>query len=285
MTRIDGFRDSRGVFCMVAVDQRESLRGMLAAARRVPEVADQDLVEFKHAVSAALTGSASGILLDPQFGESAAAAADCAVVMAADVLSSSQPGGPVDTAVLDRTVTAATAESMNARALKMLVPWLPERRDEAIMLTEEFLELCRALDLPSIVEGVVRPVDVADWALERRAEGVIAAAADLAPLGADLYKAEMVYTAASDHELAVRTARAISEVTPCPWVLLSSGIPAALFEDALSAACEGGAEGFLAGRAIWSSAVGATDVEDHLRTTSTSILRNLADTARRSIHA
>lgn len=50
-----------------------------------------------------------------------------------------------------------------------------------------------------------------------------------------------------------------------PWVILSSGVDADIFGRAVSIAMKGGASGFLAGRAVWASVVGAQDPQTMLR--------------------
>ena len=48
-------------------------------------------------------------------------------------------------------------------------------------------------------------------------------------------------------------------------MVLSSGVDADRFPRAVEIACESGASGFLAGRAVWASVVGSTELERDLR--------------------
>jgi sulfofructosephosphate aldolase len=277
---IDAFRNPDGDFTMVAIDQRSSLRHMYAAAQQVPTITDDQLADFKADVADALTGDASGILLDRQFGERAAAASRSPVILAADILTASLPGGPIDLSEIDEGVGPEIVERMRASALKLLVPWLPETRAAALDLTQEFIARCDRLGLPSVVEGVIRPRDPASWTSERLSEALIQAAEDLCAVEPALYKTEVVYGGDHDVEIAVETARAITEVIGCPWVILSSGVSVDDFPAAVAAACRGGAQGFLAGRAIWAGALAARQPADHLRTESSDRLRRLAMIAR-----
>jgi sulfofructosephosphate aldolase len=93
---------------------------------------------------------------------------------------------------------------------------------------------------------------------------VIQAAAELSALGADLYKAEVPALGASKHAAIQEAAGRLTAAIPCPWVVLSNGTPAARFDGAMLAACRGGAGGFLAGRAIWSASLAASDLAAHL---------------------
>lgn len=282
---VDRLRDQHGAFTMMAIDQRETLREMLAGNRPASAVSDAELAEFKAQVSAALTSQASAILLDRDHGLQAADVADCPVILAADELRSSVPGGPVDIARLDPLFTAETAHRFGAVALKLLVPWLPEHRSDAIKLTQSFVRLCRETGLLSIVEGVFRPTHVASCPPELRSEALVSAAEDLGGCAPDLYKTEVLYTSASDAQTTRDTSAEITARLDCPWVALSSGVPAKDFPNAVAAACAGGADGFLAGRAIWSSATRAADRRTWLAEHSAADLRHLISTTREAVRA
>jgi sulfofructosephosphate aldolase len=275
---VDHLRDENGYFSMVAVDQRGSLRAMLAEHAGGRPVGDDDLAQFKLDVATELAPGASALLLDRDYGFRAAGVSPCPVILAADVLSASVPGGPVDTATIDRDLTAEIAHDFNAQALKMLVPWTYGTRSEAVDLAHEFMGVARRMGLPGIVEGVVRPPDFATWSIPRRNDALVAAAQDLAATAPDLYKAEIIYPSPEHHDAAREASKGITAAMPVPWVILSSGVPGKHFGEALAAAVEGGAEGFLAGRALWADACGAPDVAAFLRTTSSDRLATLAAT-------
>jgi len=73
---LNALADKRGVIAAAAMDQRGSLRKMIAAGKGVSqnEITDEMMQEFKTAVSKALTPHASAILLDPEYGLPAAKA-------------------------------------------------------------------------------------------------------------------------------------------------------------------------------------------------------------------
>lgn len=274
---IDVFRDARGLFTMVAVDQRGSLRHMLSAGRGGADVTDADLISFKADVIDAVGDAASGVLLDQDFGLKAATDSRCPVILAADILSSSVAGGPVDVAVLDDSVTTETAERFHAKALKFLLPWHPARRSEAIDLAHTFMARCREIGLPGVLEGVVRPREGDTATSEGFADALIIAASDLAVTQPDLYKTEVVYTSEFDRELAAATARSITEQLQCPWVVLSSGVSGENFPAAAAAAVTGGASGFLAGRAVWSEATASPEPGEYLRAHAAANLQKITD--------
>ena len=68
--RLRALSTSGGVIAALAIDQRQSLRRMMAdAAGVLPEqIQDSQLSEFKTAVTNALTFHASAVLLDPEYG-------------------------------------------------------------------------------------------------------------------------------------------------------------------------------------------------------------------------
>jgi sulfofructosephosphate aldolase len=62
---------------------------------------------------------------------------------------------------------------------------------------------------------------------------------------------------------------------PVPWVVLSQGVAVDDFPGAVEASCKGGAAGFLAGRALWTSTLGADDPTRLLRERSVPRLQEL----------
>lgn len=273
---IDSFRDARGNFSMLAVDQRESLRTMLGRATPGRAVEDSALVDFKVRACEALTPHASGVLLDRAYGEPAARVSTCPLILAADVLHSDVPGGPVNRAEVDHEVTAGLVDEFGATAMKMLVPWLPDAREAATDLAHEFMDLCRRLGILGIVEGVVRPADFDTWPDADKNDAFVEAAQDMAKSGPDLYKAEVPLFGVGAPSRIIDTAQRITDTVACPWVVLSSGVSAETFPRAVELSMAGGASGFLAGRAVWADATVAADPGAFLRSESAARLQRLA---------
>lgn len=292
-TALGRLADRTGTFAMLALDQRESLRTMLATAtgRDITDevtdaVTDAELVDFKTRASTVLSPHVTAVLLDRHYGLPAAEARHpcCALILAADELHHQRPGGPVTGADLDPEVTPDLIHRIGAAALKILVPWLPGARDRAVDLAGRFMALCRAAEVPGIVEGVFRPTDIAHWSESARNDALVDAARDLGAVGPDLYKGEVPSygraEAAVINGVINGVSRRITEVLDCPWVVLSSGVSPADFPGAVAACRAGGASGFLAGRAVWADAVAAPDIDGFLATESVRRLRALTDAAR-----
>ncbi|MGK5519036.1 hypothetical protein ACSNN9_06710 [Micromonospora sp. URMC 107] len=268
-----------GGYAMLAVDQREALRAMFAAHQSQP-VTDAQITDFKVAAARALSPYASAILVDKQFGWDAviaqeAVAPECALIAAADRFTASDTEFVADVAI-DDDVDPAAVRAQGAKALKLLVLWRPDE-DPAprIALVTDFVRRCRDNGLVSIIEPVSR-APRQGGAFDHDA-GILAAARELGSRGADLYKAEVPTAGQGAPAEIVAGCARLSESIAGPWVVLSSGVPAELFPDAVRLACQAGASGFLAGRAIWASVVGSPTMADDLRTISVDRLRRLCD--------
>ncbi|MCB0167462.1 MAG: tagatose-bisphosphate aldolase, partial [Anaerolineae bacterium] len=102
----------------------------------------------------------------------------------------------------------------------------------------------------------------------------------------DILKAE--FPTDADHETneakMIDYCRSLSEISgDVPWVILSAGVDFATFQRQVKMACEAGASGFVAGRAIWNEALDiANDAarDRFLNSTAVSRLQVLADTAK-----
>jgi sulfofructosephosphate aldolase len=270
-----------GAFAMVAMDQRESLRAMFA--ENLPEPIELERrVGFKVAVARVLSPHASAMLIDQPEGLEpilAAGALDpgCALIIAADDLV--QPmGAAVDDTGLDRSVDLMAARRRGAVAAKLLVIWKPDRSAaDRASLVREFLAVSRGAGLAGIVEGVVRPpagVDEADWT--EREDALLEATRELGALHPDIYKAQVPFNGKAPAETITDRCRSMTDMLPCPWVVLSSGVSIEDYPAAVEAACRGGASGFLAGRAVWRDALVA-DPEPVLRERAVPRLQRLAD--------
>ncbi len=269
-----------GAFAMLALDQRESLRTMLAPHRAGP-VDDAALAAFKVDAARALSRHASAVLLDTDHGLDAvrragALAATAALIVAADTLTQ-EPGGPVEDTDVDEAVLADDAIAAIAAAYKLLVIWRPDRGEAARARTvRAFLDGCRRRQRPGIVEGIVRAAGGAQPTPDEHTDLVVEAARELGSFGPDIYKAEVPTHGRTDDAAVTVGAERLSEALTCPWVVLSNGTSPERFPDATIAACRGGASGFLAGRAIWLSAVAAAEPRHDLETVAAPRLRALA---------
>lgn len=242
-----------GGFAMLAVDQREAMRLMFAAAGAPTPVTDQQLTDFKVNAARILSPYASAILLDQQFCyrqvvEQKAVAKSCAMIVAADAFIPGN-GIPVDSVTIDKSINPQAVKQDGAKALKLLVLWRSdEDPQQRLQMVKEFNELCHANGLLSIIEPVVRPPRRGDKF--DREQAIIDAAKELGDSGADLYKVEMPLHGKGSQQALLSVSQRLNDQINMPWVILSSGVDEKLFPRAVSVAMTAGASGFLAGRAV-----------------------------------
>src|SRR4051794_28972242 len=244
---LDALAYPDGTFAMVAMDQRESLRTMLADHGRPDDA--RAIRSFKAAVAEHLAPLASGFLIDKGYD----APSGPGWILAVDALTQER-GGPVTDTHLDETVDPDAAREAGAVALKLLVIWKRDnqqtRRRE---MAEEFVRRCAESNLLSVLEPVAQPADDEhDFDLDT---AILEAAEALAPARPDLYKAQVPSRGVGDASAIVATCRRLTETVHGPWVVLSNGVARDDFPRAVELACRGGASGTLAGRALWTPAL------------------------------
>ena len=269
-----------GALAMVAVDQREALRGMFAAHQSTA-VPDSQLTQFKVDVARELSPYASALLVDQEFGIDAiidqkALRGSCGLIAAADLLVGPAGGAATDTAV-DLDVDPLRMRDIGSVGLKFLILWRnDESPDVRAKLVDDFNQLCKISGLPSIIEIIVKPPTDTSRSFNREEELIIAAR-EAAAWKPDLYKVEVPFHGEGDLNLVTKNAERISEAIGSPWVVLSNGVKQPFFNDAVKACAMGGASGFLAGRAVWADIVGSPDIPKALREVSIPRLEQLAE--------
>jgi sulfofructosephosphate aldolase len=251
-----------GTFAMVAMDQRESLRTMLAEEGHPAD--DAALTAFKLEVAAVLAPLASAFLIDRHYAfadlvRERSLPPSCGLILAAD------PG---------------RARRDGVVALKLLVIWKRDgqeaRREE---MAHRFVALCRDAGLLSVLEPVAVPAP-GQTGFDLDA-AILDAASALGPAGPSLYKAQVPRRGRGEPAELVAACERLDARLSRPWVVLSNGVEAADFPYAVEAACRAGASGMLAGRALWRDALAAPDPAEALRTRSADRLRRLGETVDR----
>ena len=264
-TSLDAIASPDGTFAVVAMDQRNTLRRMYAAVG-IDDPAVDELTAIKADVVEALAPAASAFLLDPTFGVPALDQVDRSagfgVLVAAEPESRlSWQGEP--RASLDPDQNADWVRAQGGSALKFLIqvradrrvtPGEPDLTAEALDVISQVIADCREAGVPSVIENLIYPLPDEELTPERRADAIIEAARALDDLGPDLLKLEYPGDPAS--------CRRLADTIRSPWAVLSAGVDFDVFTDVLKVSCdEGGASGFIAGRAVWKDAVGMTPAE------------------------
>ena len=262
---LDAIASPDGTFAVVAMDQRNTLRRMYAAVG-VDDPTIDELTSIKADVVTALAPAASAFLLDPTFGVPALAQVDRShafgVLVAAEPESRGSWNGE-PRASLDPAQNAAWVRSQGGSALKFLIQVRADRRTgdgepdlsaEALDVIRQVVEDCREAGVPSVIENLIYPLPGETLTPDQRATAIIEAAAALDDLRPDLLKLEYPGDPAA--------CRRLADTIRSPWAVLSAGVDFDVFTDVLKVSCdEGGASGFIAGRAVWKDAVGMAPAE------------------------
>jgi len=271
---------ANGVIAALAIDQRSALRSLLAKAKNTsPEAIPASMLhEFKEAVSRTLTPHASAILLDPEFGLSAAKqrAATSGLLLAYERsgYDKSVPGRFPH--LLDGWSVTRLIEA-GADCVKVLLYYSPFSAASINDFKHAWIEHigaeCAALDVPFFLELVVYDDAMEDKSLEfarikpQAVNGSLLEfskphyAVDVFKIGlpvnmafvGDAGSGNFAYTRAE----AIQHIRQSAKAAAKPFIYLSEGVSNKVFDEALELAGEAGANfsGVLCGRATWKDGV------------------------------
>jgi len=268
-----------GHFTMVAIDQRHQISALIAARLGIAadEVRFTDMVAVKRALVECLGQHASAMLLDPNYAFPAALerlpAHTGLVVTLEDNRYDDTPGGRKSRVIRDWSVEKI--KRAGGDGVKLLTWFRPDADREVIdhqkRLVERIGNECRRHDIALVLELLVYPfLESARPTLD-----AVASPAKLPELvlgsvcefvhpryGVDLLKLECPLAGATlpprDGGAAHLRAQqwfdemgGICRNAGIPWVMLSGGVSPAQFLRVMEYAYAAGANGFLAGRAIW----------------------------------
>jgi tagatose-1,6-bisphosphate aldolase len=245
-----------GVFSIIAMDQRNTLRRMFAAVGI--EATDDDLVTAKTDVARALTPLASGILFDPTYGVPAvtgtgALADSCGLLVASEPAERGKFGVEPMTH-RDPALDSSWVLSQGGDANKFFAQLRADRPaaaagqpdlvEQCLQAVRDVVADCKEVGIPSVIENLVYPFEGEDLSGKRRADAVIESARALNEIDCDMLKLE--YPGSPED------CRRLAAVLDRPWAVLSAGVPFDDFTQVLQIAFdEGGASGFIAGRSVW----------------------------------
>ena len=276
MTRLS---NGNQVIAALANDQRGALKRLLAAAAGGGGFANDILVDFIKVISSELSPYASSILLNAEYGVTASELrhADCGFIAAYEKTEydASTPGRLPD---LLPIWSAKRIKELGADAVKILLYYdvddKPEINDIKHALVERIGSECIAEDIPYFVE--ILTYDASDMDVTSREYAslkphkVNGAMREFSKprYNADVLKVEvpvnMNFVEGYTSEEPVYTAdearayfKEQSEATHLPFIYLSAGVSAKLFQETLVFSKESGStfNGVLCGRATWKDAV------------------------------
>jgi tagatose-1,6-bisphosphate aldolase len=258
-----------GVFSIIAMDQRNTLRRMFSAVGI--DASDADLITAKTDVARVLTPLASGILFDPTFGVPAvtgtgALAESCGLLVASEPAERGKFGvEPVthrDPGLDSRWVLSQGGDANKFFAqLRADRPapaaGQPDLVEQCLQAVRDVVADCKEVGIPSVIENLVYPLEGEDLTGRRRADAVIESARALNEIDCDLLKLE--YPGSPE------ACRRLAEVLDRPWAVLSAGVPFDEFTQVLQIAFdEGGASGFIAGRSVWRESLALSGADRQL---------------------
>jgi tagatose-1,6-bisphosphate aldolase len=255
-----------GVFAIIAMDQRNTLKRMFKAVDI--DASEEDVRAAKADVARALTPAASAILLDPTYGvpavtEAHALAPGCGLLVAAEPSIRNSYNGEPRTH-RDPELNASWVAAQGGDAVKFLIQLRADRSTpttgepdlvrEVLDVCREIVADCKSAGLPSVIENLVYEFPGERLSGKAQEDAIISAASALDELDIDLLKLE--YPGSPE------ACRRLAGVLHRPWAVLSAGVPFEQFSDVLKIAFdEGGASGFIAGRSIWREALPLNGME------------------------
>ncbi|MBM6986974.1 tagatose 1,6-diphosphate aldolase [Lactobacillus delbrueckii] len=268
-----------GVISALAIDQRGSLKRMLAEAANKP--ADEEtIVEYKKAVSEELTKYASGILTDPEYGLPATKVRDknCGLLLSYEKTGydTSEPGRMCD---LIENQSGLRIKEEGADAIKFLLYYDPDEGEAINDKKHAFVERvgaeAKAVGLPFFLELLTYDANIADNQSPEfakvKAHKVIEAEKEFSKprYGVTVLKVEIPFNIKyvegfnGDNEVvysreeAKKLFKEQSDATDLPYIFLSAGVTSEEFIAEIKLAEEAGAKfnGVLCGRATWKPSI------------------------------
>lgn len=270
--------DNNKIFNALAIDQRGSLKKMIAEHSSEP-LGDQGIIDFKIEVSRELTKYASSILLDPEYGLEAAKARDnkAGLIVAYEKTGydTSEPGRMAD---LLPNWSAKRISEIGGNAVKILLYYDVDEGNDINNQKKAFVERigseCTAEDIPFFLEILTYDANIEDVKSKDYAKVKPHKVNEAMRLfsderyGVDILKVEVPFNIKfvegyADNDIVYTKNEALqyfkeqSEATHLPFIFLSAGVSAELFQETILLAKEAGStfNGVLCGRATWSEAV------------------------------
>ncbi|MGX6978548.1 tagatose-bisphosphate aldolase [Vagococcus elongatus] len=270
----------QGVIAALAIDQRGALRKMLQKEEYSGDI-DEAVVKFKELVSEELTPYASSILLDPEYGLPAAKVKDekAGLLLAYEQTGydATEPGRFPD---LITDMSVRRIKEKGADAVKFLLYYDVDESEAVNDRKHAFVERigseCVAEDIPFYLELLSYDAQIADnssvafakvkphkvnemmveFSKERYHVDVLKVEV---PVNMNYVEgfAENNDTIVHSREEALSFFKEQSEKTDLPFIFLSAGVSAELFQETLVFAAEAGSSfnGVLCGRATWKDGV------------------------------
>jgi tagatose 1,6-diphosphate aldolase len=273
--KIRGFASTTnlaGSFSILAFDHRQSFIKLLnpwgSALNDYPTIA-----AAKSQFVRLLAPHASAVLLDPVFGAAQAIVSDALPGETGLIVSLEETGYTGTDTARETTFLSnwsiQKTKRMGADAVKLLVYYHPEAgqiAEKQETLIRQVIEECRRQDILFFLEIVTYSCDPgvqkSSPEFARNLPTLIPTIAQrLGDLSPDILKLEFPLNVRYEPDVThwLEACQAVSAASPCPWTLLSAAADFETFTRQVDIACQAGASGFIAGRAVWQEAVSMPD--------------------------
>lgn len=265
--------DASGRFKMVAVDQRPPIMDLIKQRKNVADASYEDVAAVKEALTRNLAADCSAILLDPIWAYSSSIAhvrpGQGLLLTLEDHEFVETPGGRISREIADWSV--AKIKRIGADGVKLLAWYRPDADAKICRCQQDLVErvgrACVEQDICFLLELLVYPLpgehgqtrDYIEHSAKRPELVVESLRTFTDPrFGVDIFKLESPLAAAHVPDPDSAEAAAcqqwfddLGQATTRPWVMLSAGADMNAFRRILTYAYRAGANGYLAGRAIW----------------------------------
>lgn len=275
LQKLKNTSNQAGIIGALAIDQRGALKKMI---NKYKAATDKDIADFKRLVSEELTPYATSILLDPEYGLPAASSrSDNAGLLLAyekTGYDASTPGRLPDSLNI---WSVKRLKEAGADACKFLLYYDVDESDAINDQKKAYMERigseCLAEELPFFLELVSYDATITDANSKEYARVKPHKVNEMMKefskprYNVDVLKMEvpvnMNYVEGYGEEVVYSRAEALnyfkeqSEATELPFIFLSAGVSAELFQETLRFAKEAGStfNGVLCGRATWANGV------------------------------
>lgn len=239
-----------GLFLLMAIDQRQSLKKMLAKplSSDADKINGEHLTRVKQIIIKILSPHTTGVLVDPTYGYpiiSKSLKKGLGFLMATE-----ESGGATRTKLSGWTPNKINRAG--ASAVKMLLPY-SEAADQETKLFQQ--NVARSIGEQCVVAGMPFVLELTSYP-ETTKESVLAAVTEFSKpeYRVDLFKLEYPGSKTACEE--------VTQIAVKPWIMLSAGVSFDEFYKQMSDAVSGGASGYLVGRAVWQDAITLYDPKD-----------------------
>jgi tagatose 1,6-diphosphate aldolase len=252
-----------GQFVILAIDHRDNLLETLN--QYAPEPLDNDqFAEFKQHVMSHLLPYSSAVLTDPEYGFGPGISSGIIDghigILSPLELTNYHVHPSQNVTMLMPGWSVGKIKRVGGAGVKMLLYYHPAADDagEKQDIVRGIVKECIQHDIPLFLEPLAYSLNV-DQPLENAEllEVAVESARTFSAMGVDVLKLQFPVDVKQEknEDVWVYALEKLDRACTVPWALLSAGVTYDVFRRQTELACQAGACGVIAGRALWSEAV------------------------------